>query len=135
MKIRNTASGYGLVSKLLHWGIGLSILFLIALGWYMVDLTYFDRWYNDSLSWHKSHGMLVLGVAVVYFAWKVVSPSPGPVAALPIWQRYGANVVHALLMVSMVVLPVSGYLISTSAGQPVSVFGWFAGAARAGTRP
>ena len=45
--IKNTLSRFGLFSKLLHWLIAVLILGLIWLGWYMVDLTYYDKWYND----------------------------------------------------------------------------------------
>lgn len=49
---------------LLHWAIALSIIGLIWLGWYVVDLTYFDKWYNQSLGLHKALGMLVLGLVL-----------------------------------------------------------------------
>ena len=75
MRLLNSAAHYGLVSKLLHWVIALSMIGLIWLGWYMVDLTYFDKWYNQSLSLHKALGMLVLGLALVLFVWKIVSPA------------------------------------------------------------
>ncbi len=125
MRLTNSATHYGLVSKLLHWVIALSIIGLIWLGWYMVDLTYFDKWYNQSLAFHKAHGMLVLGLALVLFIWKIVSPSPAEVASMPSWQRVAAHAMHHILMLLMVAIPVSGYLISTSAGKPVSFFGLF----------
>lgn len=125
MRLRNSAENYGLVSKLLHWSIASTIIGLIALGWYMVDLSYFDRWYNQSLSLHKSFGMLVLGLALALFAWKRYSPSPPPSGSLPRWQRVSAHLMHIALMIAMIVIPLSGYLISTSAGQPVAFFGMF----------
>lgn len=125
MRFKNSPDRYGLVGKLLHWTIALSIIGLVWLGWYMVDLTYFDKWYNQSLALHKAFGMLALGLAFAYFGWKIYSPSPAPVATGAAWQRGAATAMHAVLMVLMVVIPVSGYLISTSAGKPVSFFGWF----------
>jgi cytochrome b561 len=123
MRIKNSAAHYGLVSKLFHWVIALSIGGLIWLGWYMVDLTYFDKWYNQSLALHKAFGVLVLGVAFASFGWKVYSRSPAPAAINVAWQRVAANAMHTALMMLMVLIPVSGYLISTSAGKPVSLFG------------
>lgn len=125
MRFRNSNSHYGLISKLLHWTIAALILGLVWLGAYMVELSYFDKWYNQSLSLHKSFGLLVLALAGVYFAWKLVSPSPTGLTAAPRWQRLSARLVHAGLMLLMVAIPVSGYLISTSAGKPVAFFGLF----------
>lgn len=123
MRLTNSATHYGLASKLFHWVIALSIIGLIWLGWYMVDLTYFDKWYNQSLALHKALGMLVLGLALGLFVWKIVSPSPAAVASIPSWQRFAAHAMHHVLLLLMVAIPVSGYLISTSAGKPVSIFG------------
>lgn len=125
MILRNTPTHYGLVSKLLHWTIAILILGLVWLGAYMVELTYFDKWYNQSLSLHKSFGLLVLALTGIYFCWKIVSPSPDGVATIPRWQQLSVRLMHAALMLLMVAIPLSGYLISTSAGQPVDFFGLF----------
>ena len=80
MLIKNTPSQFGLLSKLLHWLIAILILGLIWLGWYMVDLTYYDKWYNDSLHYHKSLGILALALALVKIGWHQYTPAPGPLA-------------------------------------------------------
>jgi cytochrome b561 len=121
---RNTAERYGLVTKLLHWGIAALMLALIWLGWYMVDLTYYDTWYNKSLAYHKSFGIIVLGLSVVFVSWKLYSPSPDALPTIPRWQRAAATIMHYCLIAMLLLLPVTGYIISTSAGKPVAVFDW-----------
>ena len=121
--LRNSERRYGSVSKLLHWLIATSILGLIGLGWWMVGLSYYHPWYNSSLELHRSFGLLVLAFAVLLLGWKMVSPSPALQSELKAWERHAAHVVHLILILAMVVLPVSGYLISTSAGAGVSIFG------------
>ena len=125
VRLGNTSTHYGLISKLLHWSIAVLILGLVALGAYMVELTYFDKWYNRSLSLHKSFGLLVFAIAGAYFCWKLVSPSPTGLTDAPRWQRLAARLMHGMLMLLMVAIPVSGYLISTAAGSPVGFFGLF----------
>ena len=125
MKIRNTGASFGLLTKLLHWFIALSIIGLIWLGWYMVDLTYYDKWYNKSLAWHKSLGMLVLGAAILKIGWQLYSPLPDTTKHLKRWERISAFVMHKTLLLMMVLIPLTGYLISTSNGKVVDVFGWF----------
>ena len=120
----NTEADYGLVSKALHWLIAAGIVGLVWLGWWMVDLGYYDRWYNRSLSLHRSFGMALLGLAVIFAAWKVVSPSPPLQNELTPWETSAAWVVHGVLLAAMFAVPLSGYLISTSAGAGVPIFGW-----------
>ena len=125
MKIKNTSESFGLPTKLLHWLIAISIIALIWLGWYMVDLTYYDKWYNKSLSWHKSLGMLVLGAAFLKVGWQLYSPIPDTMKHLENWERICAHIMHKLLLGLMILIPVTGYLISTSNGKVVDIFGWF----------
>ena len=118
MLIKNSEQRFGLVTKLLHWAIALLILGLIWLGWYMVDLTYYDRWYNDSLHYHKSLGMIALFLAVFMIAWQIYTPVPDTLAQLKPLTRTAARVMHFTLFAMMILIPISGYFISTSAGLP-----------------
>lgn len=123
--LTNTEQHYGLVSKTLHWSIALLIIGLIWLGWYMIDLTYFDRWYNTSLEAHKSLGMLVLALATLNITWKACNRSPTFVASIKVWERITARATHVALYIMMFLVPVTGYAISTAANSAVSFFGWF----------
>ncbi len=124
MLIKNSLSRFGLFSKLLHWLIAILILGLIWLGWYMVDLTYYDKWYNDSLHYHKSFGILVLALALLKIGWQQYTPAPGPATGLKAWEKTGAKIMHYILWSMMLLIPVTGYLISTSAGKPIQLFNW-----------
>ena len=126
MLFTNTRLHFGLFTRLLHWLIAILILGLIWLGWYMVDLTYYDKWYNASLHYHKSLGILALALAMVKLGWHVYTPAPGSLADLQPWEKTGARLMHYLLWGMMLLIPVSGYLISTSAGKPIQLFNWFA---------
>ena len=126
MLIKNTLLEFGLLSKLLHWSIAVLILSLIWLGWYMVDLTYYDKWYNDSLHYHKSLGLIVLALALVKIGWQRYTPAPDSLPDLKTWEKAGAKFMHYVLWGMMLSIPVTGYLISTSAGKPIQLFNWFA---------
>lgn len=125
MQIRNSATSFGVITRILHWVLATLIFALIALGWYMVDLTYFDKWYNGSLTWHKSLGIIVLGLAVLKTGWQFYTPLPAQPTTLRPWERTAARVMHVVLLALMLAVPASGYLISTSAGKGVMVFDWF----------
>ena len=41
------------------------------------------------------------------------------------WERIAATATHHTLYLMMLLIPLTGYLISTSKGDAVSFFGWF----------
>ena len=123
MPLKNTPARYGLLSKSLHWSNAVLIIGLIGLGCYMVGLTYYDRWYNAALAWHKSLGLVALALAMVMIGWHWYNPTPAPLAGWQSWERLAARIMQAVLLVMMIVIPLSGYMISTSAGQGVEMFG------------
>lgn len=123
--LRNTRDRYGLVTKTLHWLIALGIIGMIWLGWWMVGLSYYDRWYNRGLELHRAIGMVLLGLAFLFAGWKLISPSPALQSELRPWEKRGAKTAHTILLLAMFAIPVTGYVISTSAGQGFSVFGLF----------
>ena len=125
MPLKSTKEAYGLVSKLTHWLIALLIIGLIWLGWYMVDLSYYDRWQNFSLTAHRALGMVVLALAVFKICWVVRSESPALPVSLKRWERAAASATHHTLYLAMLFIPLTGYLISTSNGDPIPFFGWF----------
>lgn len=58
-------------------------------------------------------------------AQKMSAPAMLPVAGLKAWEIIAAKSAHLLLLALMLLIPATGYLISTSAGDGVSIFGLF----------
>ena len=110
----------------LHWSIALLIVGLVGLGAWMVGLTYFDPWYNESLALHKAIGLVVLALVAVKLGWRLVDRKPGFGPEVRPHERAGATAMHWFLTALMVLLPVTGYLISTSEGAGIDMFGLFA---------
>lgn len=116
---------YGFVSRLLHWSIAVLMIGLLWLGWYVVDLSYYDRWFTTFLNWHKALGMLVLAAGLANIPWAFASPAPAPPASIASWERLGTRAMHLTLFAMVLAIPITGYIISTSAGGGISIFGWF----------
>ncbi len=117
--------GYGPVTRVLHWTVAVLIIGLLWLGWYMVDLSYYDAWYNASLIWHKALGMVALVSGAVKLGWVMGTHAPAPLASMAAWERMATRAMHGILLAMMVAIPVTGYIVSTSSGAGVGVFGWF----------
>ncbi len=125
MQLTNSPTSYGIVTRLLHWAVALLIIALVPLGWWMVGLSYYDRWYHDALELHKALGMLALALGAVKAGWYLGNAKVAFAAGLRPWERASARTVHACFLVLMVLIPATGYLISTSAGDGISMFGLF----------
>lgn len=123
--LRSTDTRYGVITRILHWAVALIIIGLIWLGWWMVDLSYYDRWYNRSLELHKSLGMAALAIAAVKIAWVIYDGKPDFQESVKPWERATATATHHLFYLLMLLIPATGYVISTSAGDGISVFGLF----------
>lgn len=125
MQIRNTSASYGLVAIFIHWLVALVVFGLFGLGYWMVDLTYYDDWYRRAPDIHRSIGILLLMVMVFRVVWRVANVSPEPLSGHIRWEVRSAHMAHFLLYVLIFVAMVSGYLISTADGSSISVFDWF----------
>ena len=123
MQWRNSRDGYGLTSRTLHWLLVGLVWGVTALGLWMVGLDYYHPWYYRSVEWHKLLGLLIVGLSLMVSIWAVINPWPPLPAFLPVAQRLAARLMHGALLVLMVAIPVSGYLISTASGKPLTVFG------------
>lgn len=122
---RDSEQSYGWVAILLHWVVALGVIGLFALGVWMVGLTYYDPWYNRAPDWHRSVGMLLLGVLLLRFAWRLWLPRPAPEPEHKPWERVLGRAAHGLLNLLTLVVIVAGFLISSADGRPVAVFDWF----------
>ncbi|MGI9373776.1 MAG: cytochrome b [Hyphomicrobiales bacterium] len=123
--IYNSETRFWLVSKLLHWIIAFCIIGLIVLGWWMVGLSYYDPWYHDSLELHKALGVVVLALACFKIGWQTFNRPPRASNNLSLFERVGSKVMHWTLYALMIVVPLTGYVITTASGQGVSMFGLF----------
>jgi cytochrome b561 len=122
--IRDTKESYGIVSRLLHWGMAVAIFALFALGVWMVGLDYYSPYYKSAPDLHRSLGILMFAVLLLRLAWRFANVKPDRGVLTPI-ERQASRLVHAAFYVLLVALMLSGYLISTADGRSIEVFNWF----------
>jgi cytochrome b561 len=116
--------GYGAAARAFHWTVATLLLLQIPLAWYMTGQTLGpDKLGNYAL--HKSVGILIFAVTAARLAWRLTHPAPPLPPGTPGWQRFAARLTQALLYFLMFAMPLTGWLNSSAANFPVSVFGWF----------
>lgn len=119
--LKNTKSTYGTVSVLVHWLSALLVFALFGLGLYMVELSYYDPLYHELPEWHKTLGVVLAVLTLFRLLWRVFSITPALLAEQP-WQVMVARLAHVLLLLSLLILPVTGYLIVTAEGKALLLF-------------
>ncbi|PSW14497.1 cytochrome B [Photobacterium rosenbergii] len=106
---------------LFHWMTGLSFIATFAIGFYLVDLPRSPEKF-ELLGLHKSFGVAVLVVALLRVIWRL---KEGPIQSAtkgPAWQEKAATLVHYTLLVSTLLMPISGIIMSVGGGHPVAFF-------------
>ncbi|EPF6159051.1 cytochrome b [Citrobacter sedlakii] len=125
MQLSNTPQRYGYLSVALHWLTAVVVYGMFGLGLWMVSLSYYDSWYHQGPELHKSIGILLMLGLLVRVVWRVISPPPAALKSYSTLTRIGATQGHITLYLLLFAIVISGYLISTADGKPISVFGWF----------
>lgn len=123
--LKNTQEKYGLISRLLHWLSAIAVFSLFALGYWMVDLTYYSEWYQTAPHWHESFGILLLLATLFRLGWRFFSTVPSAIAEHSSFVKTGAHLTHIVIYILLLSLMVSGYLISSADERAISVFDWF----------
>ncbi len=118
----STAVRYNGVSKTLHWVIALLAFSQLAMG------KFFEVEADESGSlfgWHTALGLLVLALMVVRLGWRITHTVPALPRNTPGWQQVAAKATHMAFYVLLIALPITGWLLASVEGDPVSFFGWF----------
>lgn len=108
----------------LHWLMALLIFAGWALGIYMHDLPLSPQKLRY-FSWHKWIGVTVFLLAIIRVAWLATHRPPPSPHNSPSWQIIAARANHILLYLLMLILPLSGWLMSSAKGVPTVYFGVF----------
>lgn len=116
MRLKSTEDNWSSVSKFFHWLIVLLILGQGAFGLLMEDLARDNAQRMQLLGLHKSIGFLILALAVLRLLWRLYAGAPRPLPEVPGWQRKLAGITHGLLYLLLMLMPISGWVMSSAAG-------------------
>ncbi|HRW28404.1 MAG: cytochrome b [Alphaproteobacteria bacterium] len=123
MNLKDTEKKYGAFSKLLHWGVALTIVGMFALGYWMRTLDYYSKWYMKAPHIHESVGLLLFIVVPIFLFWRLKNQNPDDSYLKP-YEKLTSGLMKIALYVLMIALLISGYLISTAGDTPVALFNW-----------
>lgn len=124
LPMKNQEDHYGVITLFFHWLIAILMIGMVILGLYMVELPVSLnklKWYT----WHKQIGITILGLAALRLIWRFTSRIPALPQKMPKWQQLMAHATHWALYLLMFALPISGWVLISAAGVPLSYFGLF----------
>ena len=136
---------YTNVAIALHWLIGIAILFMFVLGWFMTELpketpktTSFDIFNLGLITWeveeeqsqrsfyfnlHKSVGLSLLLLIVLRMYWRFTHRPPAFLSSMKLWEKRLAKATHHSLYLLMFLIPISGIIMSAGSKYGIKWFG------------
>ncbi|QMT60590.1 cytochrome b [Legionella sp. PC997] len=120
--LRNTVNRFGSITKLLHW---LIFILMIAQFYFVWSLSEHSPLTDLYIMLHKSVGLTLLILGIVFFIWHIINSKPRPPEDQPLWQYIVSKAVHHILFLLIILMPIIGYLLTCADGKPINFFGWF----------
>ena len=128
----NTGDGlsrHPLFIRLVHWITALIMVWMIGTGLLLGffgfvgvrDMVGGDVT-NLIYKYHKTFGIIILGLVVIRLVTKYTRPRPAELASLPRSQQLIASAVHVMLYLLLIGMPVLGWLGTAAGGFPVEFF-------------
>lgn len=124
MSLKNTPLRWGAVAQLLHWVVVWAILTQFLLADAAEELPA-GVGKLATLARHKSVGISILLLVALRLAWKQYNRGQSPVlpANLKPYEVWLARLTHYGLYALLLLLPLSGWMMSSAKNYPVSWFG------------
>lgn len=117
MSLKDNTERYGQVSRILHWGIALLLLwqFLSAASHFFFDDTAVEAFFWPT---HKPMGFLLFILIILRIIWALINVSRRP-PSINWFARFG----HILMYLVMLTVPTLGLLRQYDSGRSFEVFG------------
>lgn len=110
---------YSLSLRVMHWVMAVFILGMLCSGFYMTNLSNNNEIKFSIYAIHKACGITILGLVIIRLLFRIfthIPPYPVNFSRLAI---YASKVVHFCLYFIMLLMPISGYVMSSASGRDI----------------
>ena len=121
MRLTNTLTEYGFISKVFHWLSAAVLIIQIPLGFYLVDMDFGDKRLTVE-SIHVTLGLSIFYLILFRLLYKTLNPTPRLQNSLFPGQKIIAKLNHIFLYVSILVITISGALKKLFNGEELDMF-------------
>lgn len=122
--IRDHKKGFGIISILFHWISAIGIVTLLGTGLYVTNIGYRQGTAFEVSRFHYALAVIIFFVFVIRLLWRLTNKTPESLSnSTPL--KVSVYLSKLFLYVLTFALMISGYILCTSEGQTLNVFGWF----------
>ena len=121
MKLTNTLTEYGSISKIFHWLSAAVLIFQIPLGFYLVDMDFSEKRLTVE-SLHVTLGLGIFYLTLIRLIYKTFNPTPTLQNSIFIGQKIIAKLNHIFLYVAILTITISGALKKLYNGEELDMF-------------
>jgi cytochrome b561 len=120
---------YTLAQRLIHWAVAIIVLVSLPVGLTLTLLgfdglknTFGLEVTNALYKYHKTFGVIVLGLMTLRLGLRLISGRPEYDPPLPRVNRVASSIVHWLLYITLLIQPVVGWAATAAGGYPIEFF-------------
>ena len=121
MRLTNSLTEYGFISKVFHWLSAAVLIIQIPLGFYLVDMDFGDKRLTVE-SIHVTLGLSMFYLILFRLLYKTLNPTPRLQNSLFPGQRIIAKLNHIFLYISIITITISGALKKLFNGEELDMF-------------
>ena len=121
MRLKNTLTEYGAISKIFHWLSAAVLIIQIPLGFFLVDMDFSEKRLTVE-SIHVTLGLSIFYLILFRLLYKTLNPTPRLQNSLFPGQKIIAKLNHIFLYVSILVITISGALKKLFNGEELDMF-------------
>jgi len=122
--LKNTKNTYGSIARIFHWLVGIMIIALLCVGFYMTSLDPSDqKW--EMYGMHEATGVMVLALVALRFGWRLLNVIPTLPKTIPNIQAIGYRFGMKIMYLFMFLMPASGILMTLLSARDIPVYGIF----------
>ena len=122
--MNDTTAHYNPVAKILHWWIAALVIlqYVLANRVESAEDAGSELLERTLMANHKSVGITILLLVLLRLGWRLYRPPPPPLP-MPRWQTRAGSISHWGFYALLILLPLTGWLMSSAAATPVNWFG------------
>jgi cytochrome b561 len=120
--MKPTSLGFTALQHALHWAMAAAILAMLFIGVGMVSTVH--PIYVRLLATHEALGIAILVLALIRLITRLRDGAPGLPTDLPAALKLAATASHYLLYTLMILMPLLGWAMLSSANYPLAVGHW-----------
>ncbi len=126
MPLTNTLKSFGSVARFFHWSISFLFLFQFGIAMVMTEMGKEDAYRETFYMLHQSVGITVLILALFRLLWRKMTPLPDWPETMTDSDKKLFSFTEWGLYLIMLVMPLSGYILTMAEGEAFDFFGLFA---------